>query len=138
MRKAIRNLCGMICLVAIVAFAVAAFGSLQTGWREAGWYENYELALEESRRSNRPVLVYFDAIWCSWCQQYKREVLDKPQVKLFIHRYYSPVVVDFDARPDLFNHFGGRGLPFTVFLSPDGNVVNRFVGILSVKDFFKR
>lgn len=123
--------------MAIVAFAVAAFGSLQTGWREAGWYENYELALEESRRSNRPVLVYFDAIWCSWCQQYKREVLDKPQVKLFIHRYYSPVVVDFDARPDLFNHFGGRGLPFTVFLSPDGNVVNRFVGILSVKDFLQ-
>lgn len=123
--------------MAIMAFAETASGSLQTGWREAGWYENYELALEESRRNNRPVLVYFDAIWCSWCQQYKREVLDKPQVKLFIHRYYSPVVVDFDARPDLFKHFGGRGLPFTVILSPDGKVVNRFVGILSEKDFLQ-
>lgn len=120
-----------------MAFAVAAFGSLQKGWREAGWYENYELALEDSRRKNRHVLIYFDAIWCSWCQQYKREVLDKSQVKSFLKRHYVPVVVDFDARPDLFNRFGGRGLPFTVILSPDGIVVNRFVGILSEKDFLQ-
>lgn len=123
------------CLIAMQLAPIVALATVQTGWQQAGWLDDFEAAVKKARSVGRPTLVYFDALWCSWCQQYKREVLDKPQVKSFLKRHYVAVVVDFDARPDLFNRFGGRGLPFTVILSPDGNVVNRFVGILAEKDF---
>jgi len=126
------------CLIVIQVAPVVTFATVQKGWQQAGWFDNYEAGIKRAQSIGRPTLVYFDALWCSWCQQYKREVLDRPQVKSFLTRNYVPVVVDFDARPDLFNRFGGRGLPFTVILSPDGSVVNRFVGKKKKKDFLKR
>ena len=122
-------------LLALSAMPVASFATVQGGWQRAGWLDDFETAVEKARAGNRPLLVYFDALWCSWCQQYKREVLDRPKVQSFVQRHYVAVVVDFDARPDLFSRFGGVGLPFTVILSAEGRLVNRFVGILSEPNF---
>jgi len=82
----------------------------------------------------RPLLVYFDAAWCSWCQQYKRETLDQPQVLSVLRKDYIAVVVDYDARPELFQRYRGKGLPFTVILAADGRLLNRFVGLLTTPD----
>lgn len=93
--------------------------------------------MRQARAQEKPLLVYFDALWCSWCQQYKRDVLDRPDVKQFLRRHYIRLVVDFDARPDLFEQYGGKGLPYTVIVSDNGDILNRFVGILSEKDFLE-
>lgn len=135
MKKLVSGFSAAFLLVVMQAAPVVALATVQEGWQQAGWLNNFEAAVKKARSVGRPTLVYFDALWCSWCQQYKRDVLDKPKVKSFIQRYYIPVVVDFDARPDLFARFSGRGLPFTVILSPDGAVINRFVGILTESDF---
>ncbi len=90
--------------------------------------------MERARSLGRPAFVYFDAEWCSWCQQYKRQTLDRPRVRAALARDYVSVVVDFDARPDLMYRYRGKGLPFTLILSPTGRVLNRFVGILTPED----
>ncbi len=135
MKKVVVGFIAAFCLIVMQAAPVVAFATVQKGWQQAGWLNDFEAAVKKARSVGRPTLVYFDALWCSWCQQYKRDVLDKPAVKSMLKKLYIPVVVDFDARPDLFNRFGGRGLPFTVILSPDGAVINRFVGILAEEDF---
>jgi len=137
MRKATIFLCGIVCITTVSAVASSVFASLQPGWQEAGWREDYDIALGQSRSLEKPAIIYFDAIWCSWCQQYKHDVLDRPKVKTYLKKHYIPIVVDFDSRPDLFDRFAGRGLPFTVILSPNGKVVNRFSGILDEKDFLE-
>ena len=90
--------------------------------------------MKRARVSGKPAFVYFDARWCSWCQHYKRDTLDQPQVQTALARDFVRVAVDFDARPDLMRRFGGQGLPFTVVLSPDGTVLNRFVGVMAPQD----
>ncbi len=135
MKNISRRLIIVFLLLALQAMPVAGFATVQSGWQQAGWLDNFEAAAEKARAGNRPLLVYFDALWCSWCQQYRREVLDRPDVQSFIQRHYVAVVVDFDARPDLFSRFGGVGLPFTVVLSAQGRPVNRFVGVLSEANF---
>ena len=103
-------------------------------WRRAGWIVGFEAGMERARALKRPAFVYFDAEWCSWCRQYKRETLDRPRVRAALARDYVSVIVDFDARPDLMYRYRGKGLPFTLILSSTGRVLNRFVGILTLED----
>lgn len=110
----------------------AAFDRAQ--WEREGWVTAFDTGLERARVSGKPAFVYFDAEWCSWCQHYKRDTLDQPRVRTALARDFVRVAVDFDARPDLMRRFGGKGLPFTVMLSPEGTVRNRFVGVMPPQD----
>ncbi len=128
---------GQIVLLAAVWFTGAsapAVAAAQAAWRPAGWEADFEAARDRAHAAGKPLFVYFDAEWCSWCQQYKRDTLDKPAVQRELVRHFVPVVVDFDARPDLVQRFGGKGLPFTVILAPEGAVLNRFVGVVTPAD----
>jgi thiol:disulfide interchange protein len=113
----------------------AAFSRAQ--WERVGWSTEFVSGLTRARATGSPAFVYFDAGWCSWCQQYKRDTLDQPQVRTVLARDFVRVAVDFDARPDLMRRFGGIGLPFTVVLSPDGTVLSRFVGVMQPQDLME-
>ena len=112
----------------------AAAGFARAQWEREGWFTSFEGGLERARVSGRTAFVYFHAEWCSWCQQYKRDTLDQQRVRTALARDFVRVAVDFDARPDLMRRFGGKGLPFTVVLSPDGAMLSRFVGAMPPQD----
>jgi len=122
--------------IAVAVFLAVCLGAGAAAWRTEGWVEDLESGLAQARAAARPAFVYFDAPWCSWCQQYERETLRRPRVRAALERDYVPIVVNYDARPDLFQRFGGKGLPFTVILSPRGEVLNRFVGVMAPDDLF--
>lgn len=103
-------------------------------WEREGWLTRFEAGMENAQRTGRPAFVYFDAAWCSWCQQYKRDTLDRNEVRATLERLFTRIVVDFDARPDLMQRYGGKGLPFTVVLAPDGRTLARFVGVMTPPD----
>ena len=114
-----------------------AAGFERARWESDGWVAEFESGLARSRNSSKPAFVYFDAVWCSWCQQYKRDTLDTPTVRTALAQRYIRVVVDYDARPDLMRRYGGKGLPFTVVLSPSGTVLSQFVGVMPPQDLAK-
>lgn len=98
------------------------------------WRQDLAAARAEARRSGQPLFLYFDAAWCSWCHRYERQTLSDPGVRRVLAERTVPVRIDWDARPDLVNRYGGRGLPFNVLLAPDGRVLRRFTGILAPAD----
>lgn len=132
-----RRMPSFLCLGFILALLADSAAAASAPWRPAGWEIRFEEALARAKAINRPVFVYFDAEWCSWCQQYKRDTLNTPAVRRALAREFVPVVVDFDARPDLMQRFGGKGLPYTVLLAPDGRVLNRFVGVITPADLLE-
>lgn len=103
-------------------------------WQRLGWVAGFERGLERARVRDRPAFVYFDAPWCSWCHRYQAQTLDEPSVRKRLARDFVPIVVDFDARPDLIERYRARGLPYTLILAPDGSVLNGFAGVLSAPD----
>lgn len=123
-----------IAVVLVCASLSDAAAFSRSDWERAGWLTTYEAGLADARGSGRPVFVYFDAAWCSWCQQYKRDTLDQPAVRAALARGFVRVAVDADARPDLMRRYGGKGLPFTVVLAPDGAVRTHFVGVMPAQD----
>lgn len=103
-------------------------------WNDLSWVEGYEAGLQKARKVNRPAFVYFQARWCSWCHVYERGTLSNQTVLQAIKQHYVPVLVNFDARPDLLRRFGGFGLPYTVIVTPDDKVLAQMPGILSPED----
>lgn len=103
-------------------------------WEREGWITEFESGLQRARATRTPAFVYFDARWCSWCQQYKRDSLDQPAVRTALARDFIRIAVDADARPDLMRRFGAKGLPFSVVLAPDGGVLKQFVGVMPPRD----
>ncbi len=105
-----------------------------TPWRALGWETQLSAAWQTAHGENRPVLLYFHAPWCTWCQRYEAEVLRRPAVVAALRRRTVPLVLDYDAHPDLFSRYGGRGLPFIVVLADPDTVLSAFSGILSAED----
>lgn len=125
----------------VQAFLLLMFGGLHSAmafsraeWEVTGWVTEYQDGLSRARAAEKPAFVYFDAKWCSWCQQYKRETLDSPEVRSKLSRDFVRIAVDYDARPDLMHRFGGKGLPFTLILTPNENVIAGFVGVMQAQD----
>jgi uncharacterized protein YyaL (SSP411 family) len=92
------------------------------------WYEWGEEAFERARTEDKPVLLDVGAVWCHWCHVIDRESYDNPEIAEIINRFFIPVKVDRDERPDIDSRYqsaigalaGQGGWPLTAFLTPDG------------------
>lgn len=90
--------------------------------------------MSHSAATGQPAFIYFHAPWCSWCYVYERDTLGNRQIINTIKQHYTPVLVNYDARPDLIEKYRGFGLPFTVILSHQGKLLARLPGILNPPD----
>ena len=53
----------------------------------SGWYEGaagYQQAMEEQRRTHRPVLIYFHVDWCPYCRRMDQDMIDSPVLRQFL------------------------------------------------------
>jgi uncharacterized protein YyaL (SSP411 family) len=93
-----------------------------------GWHEWGEEAFARARAENKPILLDIGAVWCHWCHVIDRESYENPEIATMINRFYVPVKVDRDERPDVDSRYqsavsaisGQGGWPLTAFLTPDG------------------
>jgi uncharacterized protein YyaL (SSP411 family) len=85
-------------------------------------------ALDEAAALDRPVLVLTGSTACSACEELARTSLRGRRLVRDINRYFVPVLVDRDQRPDVDAYLmlatqvltGGAGWPAVVFLVADG------------------
>lgn len=119
-----------VALFFIFMFSVSAARSFEN----INWISSYEKGRLHSANTGKPAFIYFHAPWCSWCYVYERDTLGNKQISKTIKQYYVPVLVNYDARPDLVAKYRGFGLPFTVILSHKGELLARLPGILNPQD----
>jgi uncharacterized protein len=92
------------------------------------WNEWGEEAFAKARAEEKPVLLDIGAVWCHWCHVIDRESYENPEIAAMINKFYIPVKVDRDERPDVDARYqsavsalsGQGGWPLTAFLTPDG------------------
>ena len=98
------------------------------------WYHWEASTLQRARREDKGLFVYFHGQWCTWCRRYQSETLEHPDTIAAIQRDFLPTLVNLDQRRDLFTRLGGRGLPYTVLLDADGELLGRFTGHVAATD----
>lgn len=97
---------------------------------EAGplWQPDYNTALREAEKLDRPLLLHFHATWCNPCRMMEREVLSSPGFRQQIETGFVAVKIDSDQRPDLVRQYGVRGLPSDVVIDHGGRVLTKSEG----------
>jgi len=85
--------------------------------------------LAKAKADNKPVFLYWGAVWCPPCNQIKATVFNRPD---FVERSkaFIPVYLDGDTpgAQKLGTQFKVRGYPTTILFKPDGAELTRLPG----------
>ncbi len=101
---------------------------LHHAYNPVDWYPWGEEAFEKARSEDKPLFLSIGYLACHWCMVMERESFEDEDIAELLNRYFVPVKVDREERPDV-DHFymtacqamtGGGGWPLTVFLTPEG------------------
>jgi YHS domain-containing protein/thiol-disulfide isomerase/thioredoxin len=99
------------------------------------WRSDFDSALAEAKRLNRPLLVHFYADWCPPCRQMDQNVLHREQVQRELRRLMVPVKVNADRSPAVAERYHIDSLPTDLFLEPDGTPLVESTGYRGINDY---
>ena len=90
----------------------------------AGLEEGFQIAQQE----NKPVMMYFWAIWCQYCAGFQTKTLGNPQVKKILEKDYVLVAMDLDIDREIAQEYGVSYPPYLVIMDPNGKILQRVPG----------
>ncbi len=123
-------------LVVSLAYAWYSFYVPSGG---AVWAVDYTTAQKQAVESDKPIIIFFTAKWCSPCRVMKREVWADEQVMATVNETFIPVMIDVDdpAAAAIVNRYRVGGTPITIITDSTGNVVQYKQGRISKADFLE-
>ena len=92
------------------------------------WLPWGEEAFAKARREHKPLFVSIGYSTCHWCHVMERESFENPEIAELLNRYYVPVKVDREERPDLDKYYQlvfyvmhrrSGGWPLTIIMSEE-------------------
>ncbi|MFN3534413.1 MAG: thioredoxin domain-containing protein [Desulfatiglandales bacterium] len=91
------------------------------------WYPWGEEAFRKAREEDKPIFLSIGYSSCHWCHVMEKECFEDPEVAELLNRYFVPIKVDREERPDIDHIYmtfcqitnGSGGWPLNVFLTPD-------------------
>src|SRR5215210_1506902 len=87
------------------------------------WLPWSTAAFAHARDEQKPVLLSVCAPWSSACREMDRLCYEHGEIAVDINRWFVPVRVDADRRPDVAERYDLGGLPSTVFLTAEGEII---------------
>lgn len=101
------------------------------------WFDGaLEAAFEQARAQNKPVLVYWGAVWCPYCEALKNTVFTR---KDFIERSRAVIPVYLDGDLPQAQKWGVQfkvvGYPTLILFSPDGSEIARVAGGMDLEQY---
>jgi thioredoxin-related protein len=103
-------------------------------WRKG----DVDAAFAQARADNKPVFLYWGAVWCPPCNQVKATIFNRQD---FIERsrLFVPVYVDGDSpsAQRLGARFKVSGYPTMILFKPDGGEITRLPGEADVEQYMR-
>lgn len=97
---------------------------------EIPWKGSFPLALEAAIQVRKPVLVYWNAEWCTICRRIERESFSEPEVAAAIGAFV-PVKVDIDRDTALAARYSVDAVPAFMLIDTKGKVRGHILGYKS-------
>ena len=100
------------------------------------WYrsaDGLEKGFQIAQQENKPVVVYFWAIWCQYCAKFQTDTLGNPQVKKILEEDYVLVAMDLDIDKDVSRKYGVSYPPYVLFLDGNDTVLERVAGAVDAQ-----
>ncbi|MES9990843.1 MAG: thioredoxin fold domain-containing protein [Candidatus Thiodiazotropha sp.] len=110
----------------------------------------FDQALAQSKREAKPLFVYFGRYGCGYCEKTNREAFVDPSVKQRYSSHYALAYVDAESgrrirlhsgeritERDLGTRYNALVTPVFTFLTPDGEVIHRLIGVQRIADLIE-
>ncbi|WP_317933241.1 thioredoxin family protein [Halioxenophilus sp. WMMB6] len=94
------------------------------------WYPgSTKAAFAEAKAANKPLFLYWGAVWCPPCEEIKQTVFISPEF-IALSKLFVPVYLDGDTESAQTwgERFGVRGYPTMIVFNPAGEEVTRIPG----------
>jgi uncharacterized protein YyaL (SSP411 family) len=100
---------------------------LQHAHNPVDWYAWGAEAFEKARAENKPIFLSIGYSTCHWCHVMERESFENETIAELLNRFFVPVKVDREERPDVDRIYmtfvqattGSGGWPMSVWLTPE-------------------
>ncbi len=115
---------------------------------QEGWYLDWDTGLEKAAKEKRPVLAYFEAPWCKFCELMDAETFSSAEIGRTLASEWIAIRLDIERQgaegsyrgerltyADLAKRFGIKALPSFVFLDTQGDPVKVISGYISKQKF---
>ncbi len=114
----------LIAIIAVFALNMPAYSQL-----------SFNDALAKAKSQNKKIIVDVYTDWCGWCKKMDSDVYDNSKVKKLMNKSFVLVKLDAESlkevtyagtqytEQDLASLFDASGYPTTVFLEPDGKII---------------
>ena len=99
------------------------------------WRDDYGSALDEAKAANRLLWIQFTGPWCPNCARMESDSFPHPAVLQHARESFVPVKLRSDVHEQLALSFNLSGLPATIIVSPNREVVAVHQGYLGPAEF---
>jgi uncharacterized protein YyaL (SSP411 family) len=102
------------------------------------WQKTLRAAHDAAVESDKPLLIVFGAAWCTFCHKMHRETFTDRKLIALIDREFVPIALDFEKEAKVVEALKVEQLPCTVVLSPEADLLLKFVGFAKADEYQKR
>jgi len=100
------------------------------------WSQSYEVVTNVATMEKSPVLLFFTASWCRWCEKLEREVLVEPKVVSELRKFVC-VKLDVDENHDVAMAYGVVSMPRIIIVNTQGEIIGDWLGYHDVGEFLQ-
>ena len=100
-------------------------------------WQEYDAGLAKARKSNKSILLYFHADWCTYCVKLKQTTFKDQRIMNILEDRFVSISVNTDVNRDLAQDWKIKGLPTMWFLEPDSSRISHIPGYVSAQRFEK-
>lgn len=124
-----------------LGFLVASLGyawySFYAPPDEIAWSRDPAEAAAIALEQGKPLVYFVTAAWCSPCRIMKRQVWADKEVRGPVNEGFVPVLVELDDpnADSILSRFQISGTPWTIFTSPEGEVLDYRFGAVPKLEF---
>ena len=94
-------------------------------------WHSYEDGMVRGKFEKKKIFLHFTAGWCFYCGVMENEAFKDPVIISSLNENFVPIKVDYDKEANTANFYRVQGLPDTIFIAEDGQIIGRRPGYIS-------
>lgn len=138
-----KKVINIVAIVLVVGFAYAAIQIAPVLSDEKNsylggmvWTNSLDEGLAAAQEQHKPVMVYFWAVWCQYCEKFETQTLHDSRVTESLTNDFILVAIDLDENKEVPRKFGVSYPPLELFLDEYGNEITRVPGYVDADRFY--